>query len=210
MASVYFLSDPHFGHKRIARFRAFIESTEHNDELIAQSALGRLNKRDKLYILGDVCFNKETSFKYVEQLANSVNKLVIVAGNHDFERPEAPTLKDYLSLGNVEVIGMAKYKGSWLTHCPIHEDELRGKFNVHGHTHYSLIRDLRYINVCVEYLLHSDMLISLEQIKQEQQSRKDFIIARIGSELSNDTNYKEYFNEYVEQRGIFGEEVKEL
>ena len=53
--------------------------------------------------------------------------------------------------------GMSKYKdktfgGIFLTHCPIHPNELdyRVSFNIHGHVHENSIKDKRYINVCME------------------------------------------------------------
>ena len=49
-----------------------------------------------------------------------------------------------------EVEGMLRYKHAWLTHSPIHTDELRGKINIHGHTHFHCIDDTRYENVCME------------------------------------------------------------
>lgn len=56
---------------------------------------------------------------------------------------------------------MVKYKNLWLTHAPIHPDELRGKKNVHGHCHGHILNDKRYINVCVE---HADRPIPIEEI----------------------------------------------
>ena len=50
-----------------------------------------------------------------------------------------------------EVHSLVKYKGTWLSHAPIHQDELRGCVNIHGHTHYHVIDDERYINVCSEH-----------------------------------------------------------
>ncbi len=46
---------------------------------------------------------------------------------------------------------LVKYKNFWLSHAPVHPGELSGKKNLHGHTHFELMGDPRYINVCVEY-----------------------------------------------------------
>jgi calcineurin-like phosphoesterase family protein len=48
------------------------------------------------------------------------------------------------------VQSLVKYKGFWLTHAPIHPDELRGKMNVHGHVHTKTLADNRYFNVSCE------------------------------------------------------------
>ena len=46
---------------------------------------------------------------------------------------------------------MVKYKGFILSHCPIHESEIR-RFtkNIHGHVHENSLEDERYINVSCE------------------------------------------------------------
>ena len=41
-------------------------------------------------------------------------------------------------------------KGCWLSHAPIHPEELRGKFNIHGHVHDNTLQDPRYANVSLE------------------------------------------------------------
>ena len=51
-----------------------------------------------------------------------------------------------------DVMGGFSYKGVWLTHIPIHPDELRGRPNIHGHTHNHIINDNRYLNVCMEQI----------------------------------------------------------
>ena len=68
----------------------------------------------------------------------------LVLGNHDVD---AKFFSPYFS----KVCGFARYKGAWLSHAPIHPEELRGKINIHGHTHYHcILDDSRYINVCCE------------------------------------------------------------
>ncbi len=49
-----------------------------------------------------------------------------------------------------KVISLTSKKGCWLSHCPIHPEELRGKFNISGHIHNHVINDPRYANVCLE------------------------------------------------------------
>lgn len=40
------------------------------------------------------------------------------------------------------------YKNTWISHCPIHPQELRNRDgNIHGHLHNSIVPDLRYFNV---------------------------------------------------------------
>lgn len=49
-----------------------------------------------------------------------------------------------------EVHSLLKYKEFWLSHAPIHPEELRGKKNVHGHVHTESVSDLEYLNVSVD------------------------------------------------------------
>lgn len=154
MSRVWLCSDTHLGHSNIPTFRwksngdKFFISEEH-DEYITSQILGCVGKRDVLIIAGDVCFTKE-AFKHIRTIASAVQTLKIVIGNHDFERSGAPTVEDYREIG-ATLHSMIKYKGYWITHAPIHPDELRGKKNIHGHVHYcDIINDERYVNVCME------------------------------------------------------------
>lgn len=40
-----------------------------------------------------------------------------------------------------KVYSLVKYKGFWLSHAPIHPEELRGCKNIHGHCHDAVISD---------------------------------------------------------------------
>jgi len=146
--AVYVISDTHFGHTNILKFRDGFDSIEQHDRTITDNILSVCGKRDTLYILGDVCVYKE-SWKYVEEIASGVEFLHICLGNHCNERKGSPTLEDYMSVCK-SVFGMKKYKSAWLTHAPIHPDELRGKINIHGHVHSNNVGDIRYFNASCE------------------------------------------------------------
>lgn len=146
--SVYVISDTHFGHTNILKFRPEFVSIEHHDETITNNILEVCGKRDTLYILGDVCLYKD-AWKYVEKIASNVEFLHICLGNHCNERKGSPTLGDYMSVCK-SVFGMKRYKNAWFTHAPIHPDELRGKMNIHGHTHNNSLDDKRYFNASCE------------------------------------------------------------
>lgn len=153
MSRVLFISDLHIGHKNILNFSGPLRQgttiEEHDNWL-----LGRINahvtKRDILYILGDLAWTGEEGLERIGQLPG---RKFLVRGNHD-ERFNAADLLGVFD----DVFGLVKYKGAWLSHAPIHPDELRGKINIHGHVHNNSIRDgnsgvdPRYINVCVEAL----------------------------------------------------------
>jgi len=153
--STYFISDLHLGHSNIFSFspNRFGSNIDQHDRWVIDSINSVVKPRDLLYILGDVAFDLTKL-----DLLNSIpcqKKLII--GNHD---------KFPLEVYNkyfVSVHGFQKYKEFWLSHCPIHPAELRGKINIHGHCHNNVIPDSHYINVGVEQL--NSIPISLEQIR---------------------------------------------
>jgi len=102
--------------------------------------LDNVNKRDTLILCGDICFDEE-ALRIVGSLPG---RKVLIKGNHDLKKhPDYPKVFD-------QVHGLYRYKHCWLSHAPIHPEELRGKINVHGHVHFETLKDTRYQNVCVE------------------------------------------------------------
>ena len=161
MCNVYFISDLHLKHKHICRFSpnrlgVTLDDPDVHDALLLLSIKSRVTKRDVLWILGDVAFTDEG----LELLKDLPCKLMLVRGNHD----ELPTAR-YLEVFD-EVFGLVNKYGFWLSHAPIHPDELRGKKNIHGHVHNAVIPDNRYISVCVEAL--EGRPISLQELRQQQ------------------------------------------
>ena len=159
MANVLFCSDLHFGHKNIGKFRQkFIYSEESNRNRIVTDWHKQVTKRDLVYVLGDACFTMET----VDTFAQLPGKKVLVRGNHDL-------LDTQVYLKYFEgVYGLLKYKEFWLSHAPIHPDELRGKVNLHGHVHFDTLQDKRYFNCCPEnlWMLKGRSLISLDELRE--------------------------------------------
>jgi len=113
-------------------------------------------------VLGDAAFSEEA----IDWVGSLKGTKYLIRGNHD----DMPTTS-YLRVFK-EVYGLFKYKGLWLSHAPIHPDELRGKPNCHGHVHYKSIQldgadDGRYLNCCVENLMRNmgRPLINLREVK---------------------------------------------
>ena len=172
MANIWFGSDFHFGHKRIAEFRSeFISSEEENRNKILEDCCKHVTKRDILYVLGDAAFTMDT----VGDFDKIPGKKILVRGNHDL-------LDTQVYLKHFDAVyGIFKYKEFWLSHAPIHPQELRGKVNLHGHVHYDSVRlpfnpvtdvkqilDTRYLNLCCEnlWLTFGRSIVSLDEIRQ--------------------------------------------
>lgn len=157
MAQVWFCSDLHFGHKNIQKYRGEVVSEEENRWNITKDWTDCVGKKDVVYVLGDACFTMDTinDFKLLP------GKKILVRGNHDLLDTQV-----YLRVFE-SVYGILKYKEFWLTHAPIHPQELRGRVNLHGHVHYHSIPDKRYFNCCVENVnaAFGKALVSLDQLR---------------------------------------------
>lgn len=156
MANVWFISDLHGGHKNICKFRDQFSSEEYHWNLVKENYHSAVTKRDQVYFLGDVCFTQER----LNDLSSwTAEKKILILGNHCTEKIHIRELTKVFD----DIHSLFKYKGMWLSHAPLHPDELRGKVNVHGHCHYHQVDDLRYLNVCLEHTEYKP--ISLESIK---------------------------------------------
>jgi calcineurin-like phosphoesterase family protein len=149
LSKVYAISDLHLGHDKILHFSPMRggKTTEEHDQWIISQWNSVITKRDTVWVLGDVAFSLD-ALKKVALLKGNKN---LVRGNHDRE-----AIHEYKYLFS-NVYGLIRKNGLWLSHAPIHPQELRGSKNVHGHVHQNPILldgkpDPRYINVCVEAL----------------------------------------------------------
>lgn len=165
MSNIYLCSDLHIGHRNIHNFRTGFGFTceQDNRNRIGKDWTSLVRKRDRVYVLGDSAFTQGG----LDWLGTLPGEKILVRGNHcDLN------IQEYLKVF-VEVYGLHRYKGYWLSHAPIHPDELRGKENVHGHCHFQSILlpgtnelDNRYFNVCPERLwpMLGRCLISLNEL----------------------------------------------
>lgn len=172
MSTVFFISDTHFGHKNIAdKYRTHFTNREEHDDTILKNILDTVTKRDTLWMLGDTCFTINEMWR-IREIANRVQTLNFIPGNHCTDNQERLAIyKQFLAEDLFKKTGsMFKYKEFWLTHPPIHSEELRGKMNIHGHTHFHVmggehgVPDKRYINVSCEQINYTP--ISFDEIRQ--------------------------------------------
>ena len=143
MATAWFVGDIHRGHKNIHKHREFPSQEEH-DALIKENYHKVVTKRDAVYFMGDTAFTHEALEEIKSWTAESK---VLIVGNHDLER--GITMQDLVNTYD-KVYSFVKYKEFWLSHAPIHPDELRGRVNVHGHVHGKTLNDCRYFNTSLE------------------------------------------------------------
>ena len=138
---VYFISDTHFGHREICKYRPMFSSTEEHDEFIIENWNKVITKaRQQIWVLGDMCIrnNRYDMNKLIHRLNGTIN---LITGNHCH-------MPYYRYNGSIVLRnGLVKKYGFWLSHAPIHPEELRGKYNIHGHVHDKTLDDSRYFNL---------------------------------------------------------------
>ena len=140
---VMFTSDLHLGHRSICKYRSKFTTAEEHDEYILD-LMSKLNKRTILFILGDFLFDGPHFEVYLHRIAKFPCTIKLVMGNHDSMQLYTQTIAPNISIQ----LPLFSYKNTWLSHCPIHPQELRNRDgNIHGHLHNSIVPDLRYFNV---------------------------------------------------------------
>lgn len=172
MSKVILWSDLHLGHASVTRWRTQFKTAEEHHETIFEGLISAVNKRDVLYLLGDIAFDQY----WLQRVAGiKCAKKVAILGNHDTEGRGDVEGYHYAAVFD-EIHSLFKKRTGkglpkvWLSHAPIHPQELRGCINIHGHTHYNNIKyecrpcmaescevacryeikDPRYINICPE------------------------------------------------------------
>lgn len=169
--AVFFTSDLHLGHMAACKFRQDFCGGEQkvHDRTIVENINEKVYKKDKLFILGDLALSREG---LVWASTIRCQNIELILGNHDNYK-----ISEYLNLGLYgsqvwKAHGFKKYKEMWLSHCPIHPNEMyRAKGNIHGHVHKDSnsekIKDPRYINVNID--MNEYYPVSFEEIRERLQ-----------------------------------------
>jgi calcineurin-like phosphoesterase family protein len=166
MIKTWFISDTHIGHANILKFepyyRPFDTIEEHDQELIKRWN-SVVRPQDHVYHLGDAVFGQQNLYKL--GVLNGDKRLIM--GNHDCYKTES--YMQYFT----KLYGCLQWNAFCiLSHIPVHEDQLNGRYryNIHGHKHSKLVLDKdgnpdkRYINVSVEQ--QNLTPISWEELKE--------------------------------------------
>ena len=143
MSNVWFIGDIHAGHRNVHKFRKQFDSEEEHYQHVKANFHKVVKKRDKVFFMGDTAFTLER----LQDISTWVcGRKVLICGNHDTDSLPMKVLCEYFD----EVYSLHKWHEFWLSHCPIHPEELRGKLNVHGHCHHATLNDKRYFNTSLE------------------------------------------------------------
>lgn len=82
---MWFSSDCHFDHQKIAEIRGF-DTKEAHDRYLIDQWNSQVSKRDVVWLLGDVGMGKFDRFR--EQLSELNGTINLISGNHDVCNPE--------------------------------------------------------------------------------------------------------------------------
>lgn len=155
MPSVFLVSDTHFGHLGVCRFKREDgvtklrpwDSPEEMDEEMIRRWNERVKPTDKVYHLGDVVINRRA----LPTLARLNGDKVLIRGNHDIFRDDE--YRQYFR----ELRAYHVMSGCILSHIPLHPESL-GRFgtNIHGHLHARRVKKIRGVDVRTGQLLYSD------------------------------------------------------
>ncbi len=143
MANIFFTADLHIGHVNVVKWRKEFSHVEEHDEFIINNWNNTVSKRDIIYVLGDVAFNRFGT----EKLRRLKGIKHLILGNHD------RYLRDFHINFFNRINGAQSFKTDFLlTHVPVHNSSIkpRFKYNIHGHTHYQGAPSEEHICVCLE------------------------------------------------------------
>lgn len=127
MSKVYHIGCLHLGDERMAKHRGYPTAENYFENLKAKWN-SVVTNRDKVFIHGDVGYESDEFYPLLNELNGSKT---VIGGNHDLPK-HSRELLNYVD----GICGMLYYKGMWLTHAPLHPQELaRVNINVHAHVH---------------------------------------------------------------------------
>lgn len=188
--SVWFTSDPHFGHRMVAGLRGFATTEEH-DEALVKNWTKVVKKGDSIWVLGDIAVSSPVAA--LEIIAALPGDKHLIAGNHDgchpMHRSSHREQRRYLgSFASVQPFARQRWAGQefLLSHFPYAKDRhesrymeyrLRdeGMWLLHGHTHDKDQRlEGREIHVGTDaWDLSPVSLDTILALRKEAESRKE-------------------------------------
>jgi calcineurin-like phosphoesterase family protein len=170
---VWLMSDVHAGHEKACTtfvrpdgspLRDFANAEEMND-YIKKQCIEKIGEDDRLYILGDLAINP----KHLNFFDDIPGKVILTPGNHDEKK-----MQTYVDMfDDVRGYVINTHNNKFIaSHIPLHPDCIeRFEHNIHGHLHYNVINDPRYLNVSMEQIQYSP--ISIEDAMARIEENKE-------------------------------------
>ncbi|QDK02794.1 metallophosphoesterase [Gordonia phage Squiddly] len=183
--TVYFTSDLHIGHEKVADVR--MQSLEAHDDLVAVALCQGITKRDQVWILGDISAGgrraEENALEFIARAKSYTRaEYHLIPGNHDSCHPQFDRgyrrLPRFLEVfDSVQPFTWRKIAGHrvLLSHYPYSADHTAeprhmqwrlpdmGKWLLHGHTHQQ-VATVGTREICVGLDAWDYWPVTLEQI----------------------------------------------
>lgn len=143
MSKIFYTSDLHFGHGNIIAFdgRPFKSLKEMEDTIISRWN-ERVQPGDRVYILGDFCWNTGDEWKRLLNLLNGEKHLIL--GNHDGRRMPSDVRKFFASISDYKEIN-DDGRTVIMSHYPMpfyRADYGDDVYHLYGHVHVTIEEDL--------------------------------------------------------------------
>lgn len=132
---VWFTSDLHLGHNKVAEYRGFSNAQDHDNAVIGH-LINQVGKDDHLWILGDISIGSTGAEAYALDRLNELTTrfyMHLVPGNHDtvhpMRRDAHKKQADWLNVfSSVQPFARRRINGHnvWLSHFPWHGAGDRG------------------------------------------------------------------------------------
>lgn len=171
MTKVFMVGDTHYDHLGVRKYRPQFSSVEEHNETIHEGIMKVSGKRNILWLMGDNFFTYEST-KYLEAYSEHFMYVNWILGNHDTESARKQEIvRSVVNRDLIEKIGsLFNHNGWWLSHHPIHPNELFGKINIHGHVHKDTIPDKSYMNVSWDNLVDG-IPADLQKLRTQPESQ---------------------------------------
>ncbi len=158
----YFCADLHLDQPSIIKFRNQFTDHKEHDLFLKENYHKVVRPKDFVNMVGDVCMSPAA----IEELRTWDGIKSIYLGNHDNAefKKRGVSLEMLQSVFEDRIYGFARKHGFWVSHCPIAEEELRGRINLHGHVHNKTIQKFGYLNLSMENINYKP--ISLDKIRE--------------------------------------------
>lgn len=150
--NIFGWSDTHFYHANVISFanRPFIDINDMHTQMI-NNYNNTVSDNDVCIFVGDVSFKKaELTNLILDQLKGYK---ILICGNHDFVKKGK-----ILDMNFNEIHPIYSLDNYIFSHYPLDNVPI-GHINVHGHTHNILCSGNKHLNVCVEQINYTPILI---------------------------------------------------
>jgi len=172
----YFIADLHLGHNRefVYKDRGF-DTIEAHDEALIANIKAKVTPNDRLYILGDVYFDK----KYTDILISLNREITVVEGNHDRKLYRDSRYCERVRLCPAIMDIRVDKHNITLSHFPMMSwnQSHYGAWNLHGHVHHKVLPVLgKQFDCCpTKEHLYPWSIKELETIMANMPSNWDYI-----------------------------------